>query len=154
LSITAWRIVKKKHWASAFTGEGARLFGGRWNSKAIGIIYTSASVSLAILEILVHLKTHQILEAYWLGEIAFDEALVEVLPASKLPANWRKDPAPASLRILGDEWVLSDSSVVLRVPSAIIDSEWNYLLNPAHPDFAKCVPKKAKPFRFDSRLVK
>jgi RES domain-containing protein len=85
---------------------------------------------------------------------SFDEDLIEHLPASKLPANWRKDPAPASLRSVGDEWVLGGSSAVLRVPSVIIDSEWNYLLNPAHPDFAKCVPKKAKPFRFDSRLVK
>jgi RES domain-containing protein len=103
LNITAWHIVKKKHRASAFTGEGARLFGGRWNSKGVGIIYTSASPSLAVLEILVHLDAHDILQAYLLAEISFDVALVEHLPASKLPADWRKDPAPVSLRNLGDE---------------------------------------------------
>jgi RES domain-containing protein len=154
LSITAWRVVKKKHRPSVFTGEGARRFGGRWNSKGVAIIYASASPSLAVLEILVHLQSHEILEAYLLAGISFDEALVDNLPAAKLPANWRKDPAPISLRILGDQWALGGSSAILRMPSVIINSESNYLLNPAHPDFAKCVRKKAKPFRFDSRLVK
>jgi RES domain-containing protein len=154
LSISAWRIVKKKHQASAYTGEGARRFGGRWNSKGVAVIYTSATPSLAVLEILVHLRAPEILEAYLLAEVVFDEALVEDCPITQLPANWRKDPAPASLAIVGDQWVLRGSSAILRVPSAIIESECNYLINPADPDFAKCVRKKAKAFRFDSRLVK
>ena len=120
----------------------------------MAVIYTSESPSLAVLEILVHLQAHEILEAYLLAEVIFDESLVEVCPISQLPGNWRKDPASDSLKILGDQWILRGSSAVLRVPSVIIDSESNYLLNPTHPDIPKCVRMKPKAFRFDSRLVK
>lgn len=152
--ITAWRIIKKKHKASAFSGEGARRYGGRWNSKGVAVVYTSASPSLAALEMLVHLQAQEILRAYLLASISFDKSLVEDLPASKLPGNWRKDPAPAALQAIGDRWVAQASAAILRVPSVLIDSEWNYLLNPNHPDFANCECGKTKAFRFDSRLLK
>ena len=154
MNLTAWRIVKRKHRASAFTGEGARRYGGRWNSKGVAIVYTSQSASLAVLEILVHLQAQDVLKAFVLAALSFDDSLVHDLPTSKLPANWREDPAPAALRTLGDAWVQRGSSVVLRVPSAIIESEYNYLINPAHPNFAQCAKIDPKPFRFDSRLLK
>jgi RES domain-containing protein len=97
---------------------------------------------------LVHLESQEILGAYRVASVSFDEALVEVLPVARLPSRWRRDPAPAALQRLGDAWVARGSSAVLRVPSVIIADEWNYLLNPSHPDLAKCVLGAAKAFRF------
>jgi len=138
LKITAWRIFKKKHRASAFTGEGARRFGGRWNSRGIGVIYTSESPSLAVLEMLVHLQAQEILAAYLLAPVTFDDSLVKSLSPKKLPSYWRKEPAPAALQAIGDRWIASRESPVLRVPSVIVAMEFNYLLNPAHEDFDWC----------------
>ena len=153
MRITAWRIFKKKLRASAFTGEGARRFGGRWNSKGNSVIYTSQSPSLAILEILVHLQSHEILEDYLLGSVSFDEASVETLPPGKLPAAWRRHPSAASLQKLGDRWLQEKTSLVLQVPSVIVAAECNYLLNPAHPDFSECIFGKPQRFKFDPRLA-
>jgi len=154
LNITAWRIFKRKHQASAFSGEGARRSGGRWNSKGVAVLYASESPALAALEMLVQLQAHEILQAYLLASISFDEGLVEEVPRRQLPRPWRRDPAPPALQAIGDRWIAAASSAVLRVPSAIIDGEWNYLLNPEHRDFAQCIRGKATPFRFDRRLVK
>lgn len=152
--VTAWRIVKKKHQAAAFSGEGARRYGGRWNSKGVAMVYAAASSALAALEILVHLQAHEILRSYVLMSISFDDILVETLPVSELPRQWRSDPAPAALQAIGDQWITRASSAVLRVPSVLIDNESNYLLNPNHSDFARCVRGKPRPFRFDRRLLK
>jgi RES domain-containing protein len=152
LKITAWRIFKKKHRASAFTGEGARRFGGRWNSKGVAVIYTSETVSLAVLEILVHLQAPRLLNAYLLASITFEESLIKAFPLGKLPANWRKEPAPMSLQTIGDDWVASGAAAVLRVPSVIVPTESNYLLNPAHEDLRRCIWGKPRPFKFDPRL--
>jgi len=154
LKITAWRIFKKKHRASAFTGEGARRFGGRWNSKGIAIIYTSETVSLAVLEILVHLETTRLLDAYLLSSVTFDGSLVKAVPVAKLPGNWRKEPAPITLQAIGDNWVANATSAILRVPSVIVPTESNYLLNPTHPNFRRCVWRKPQPFKLDPRLVR
>ena len=102
---------------------------------------------------LVHLQAQENLSAYRLGSIAFDEALVEDLSNTRLPKNWRQDPAPAFLQTIGDNWVAQGNSVILRLPSVLIGRESNYLLNPLHPDFSSCFPGKLKPFRSDGRLV-
>ena len=154
MKITAWRIFKKKHKTSAFTGEGARRFGGRWNSRGVPVIYTSESPSLAVLEILVHLEAREILDAYLLASVNFDDIFVKSVPLKKLPSNWRNEPAPAALQEIGDRWIARGESAVLRVPSAIIPTEFNYLMNPAHSDFARCLWGKVRPFQIDRRLVK
>jgi RES domain-containing protein len=147
-------MFKPKHAATAFTGEGARLYGGRWNSKGIAVVYTAGNAALAALELLVHLASHQLLESYRLCSVTFDDTLVEEIGYSDLPRNWRSDPAPLALKQIGDVWVVSQASAVLQVPSVIVDSEFNYLLNPAHPDFPRIQIGTAKDFRFDSRLLK
>jgi RES domain-containing protein len=154
LNITAWRIFKPKHATTAFTGEGARLFGGRWNRKGTAVIYTAESVALAALEMLVHLQSRDILAAYFVAPVRFAASLVQALDRSRLPSNWRSDPAPSALQALGERWVAARKSAVLRVPSAIIDTESNYLLNPAHSDFRRIVVGKAERFHFDPRLAK
>ncbi len=77
MTVTAWRIFKPKHAAAAFTGEGARLYGGRWNSKGTAVVYAAGSAALAALELLVHLAPQRMLELYQLCDVTFDEKIVE-----------------------------------------------------------------------------
>ena len=151
--LTAWRITKRKHARTAFSGEGARQFGGRWNHPGIAMVYTAETRSLAALEILVHLGSSDLLQKYLLFEVGVDESLVTRVEAGRLPKNWRADPPPDKLRAIGDDWVLSASSAVLQVPSALIPGESNFLLNPGHPDFPRVRIGKPLPFDFDSRLI-
>lgn len=150
---TGWRIVKSRHANTAFDGEGARLYGGRWNSPGTRMVYTSSSVSLAVLEVLVHLQKASLLSSYSLIAARFDDALIERLERSKLPDGWRAYPAPPELQEIGDEWVKSRRSAVLEVPSVVVERESNYLMNPAHPDFASMSLGEPEPFIFDERLV-
>ncbi len=152
MTLTAWRITKRKHARDAFTGEGAREFGGRWNNPGTAMVYTAESQSLAALEMLVHLDSPELLQKYVLIGVEIDDELVTQLDMSRLPRNWRDDPPPAQVRAIGDEWVVSGSSAVLRVPSALVPGENNFLLNPQHPDFAKLRIGKPLSFRFDPRL--
>jgi RES domain-containing protein len=151
--VTAWRITKRKHARNAFTGEGASEFGGRWNNPGTAVVYTAQSQSLAALEMLVYLDSSELLEKYLLLGVDFDQSLIRSIEHSALPKNWRSDPAPASLRSIGDDWILAGTSVVLRVPSALVPEENNYLLNPGHHDFARVRVGKPVAFRFDPRLA-
>lgn len=146
----AWRIVKEKHSTAAFSGEGARLYGGRWNSPGTSVVYTSGSRALAALESLVHLNP-PVMFKYVALPIEFDETLVEQMVM--LPAGWRDQPAPASTKAIGDLWVREVRSAVLELPSVIIAGEPNFLLNPAHPDFRRILIGKPEPFAFDPRLL-
>jgi RES domain-containing protein len=150
MKLQAWRIVKTKHAATAFSGEGARLFGGRWNSAGVSLVYTSSTQALAALESLVHLNPPVIFK-YAAIPLEFEAELVEKVTA--LPPGWANSPAPPSTRALGDLWAKEARSAVLELPSAIIPGESNFLLNPAHPDFKKIVIGKPVPFSFDPRLL-
>ena len=146
----AWRMVKEKPAATAFRGEGAWLYGGRWNSAGTSVVYTSGSQALAALESLVHLNPPVIFK-YLAIPIEFDDALVEKVAA--LPADWTEEPPPPATKAIGDLWVKEARSAVLELPSVIILGEPNYLLNPAHPDFQKIIIGKPQPFSFDPRLL-
>ena len=154
MAITAWRIVKARHAANAFDGEGARVDGGRWNSPGTPVVYTSQSAALAALELLVHLGRAAILAAYVRIPCTFDDTLVSRLDRRRLPKNWRSYPAPPELQVIGDEWVKSGRSTVLEVPSAVIDTDSNYLLNPHHREFQTIRVMRPQPFAFDLRLLK
>jgi len=147
----AWRIVKEKHVATAFSGEGAARTGGRWNSRGTAIVYTSATHALAALETLVHLNP-PVSFTYKVIRLEFNPKLVEHFTAA-LPTDWRTEPPPVSTRRIGDEWARALRSPLLAVPSAIIPQEFNLLLNPAHPDFKKITIQKPLDFSFDPRLV-
>jgi RES domain-containing protein len=153
VTLTAWRIVKRKHTTGAFSGEGARLHGGRWNSPGVRMVYTAANPGLAALEMLVHLNTQDdLLKAYRVIPVEFDESLVETLDAAALPVKWRADPTPRALQRLGDLWVSGRRSAILKVPSAVVPLDSNYLINPDHPDFGRLVIGEVQAFRFDRRL--
>jgi RES domain-containing protein len=150
--LSVWRITSKKFTKSAFRGEGARLFGGRWNTPGIPLVYTAESKSLAVLEILVHLDSPELLRKYVLFEVKIEDPMVTHLDPASLPDNWREDPAPAEAQKLGNEWASSARSAVLRVPSAIVTGEFNFLLNPRHPDFSKLKIGQPQSFFIDPRL--
>ena len=148
----AWRIVREDHRSAACDGEGAWLFGGRWNSRGTRIVYTSITLSLAALETLVHLNP-PVAFKYVAIPIEFDEALVETVAAMDLPADWNEEPPPPSTAEIGDRWVRESRSAVLKLPSVIISAELNYLLNPGHSDFKRIRIGKPMPFSFDPRLI-
>ena len=148
--LTAWRIAKTRYARSAFDGEGARINGGRWNTAGIRVAYAAQSVALATLEVLAGLQKTSLLPSYSLVSIQFDQSEVEVLPRVLLPANWRTFPAPPELQELGDSWVSENRSMVLQVPSAIIDTEVNYLLNPVHASFPSVTISTPSPFEIDA----
>ncbi len=149
---TCWRIVKPAHAATAFDGEGARLYGGRWNSPGTAVVYTAQSESLAALELLVQLQASHLLMSYSSISADFETSLVEVIDPAVLPAEWKEYPAPLALQQIGDQWAAERRSVVLQVPSVIVLSELNFVLNPRHPDFARVTIGRSALFRFDPRL--
>jgi RES domain-containing protein len=153
-SIYLWRLCKAKYAASALTGEGARLYAGRWNPAGVAMVYTSVSKSLACLELFVNLDPALLKDNY--VEVAIDlpaSLTVPSLDERDLPQDWRV-PGNLATQQLGADWVRSGRSVALRVPSAVIDGEWNVLLNPVHADFQRLTPQEPKPFRFDPRMFR
>lgn len=150
----AYRMVRAEFVKTAFTGEGASLAGGRWNSSGVRVVYCSGTVSLAALELLAHLGRGKILDEYRVIQAVFDDAIVETVERHRLPPDWGGSPGPHDLRRLGDQWVRERRSAVLCVPSAVVPSEVNYLLNPTHPQFEGISIGKPQPFQFDSRLLK
>jgi len=151
--VTGWRIVKAPYAPAAFDGEGAKRYGGRWNSPGLPVVYTAGSQALAALEMLVHLGTSTVLPAYVSIACAFDESIVLRLDRQRLPRSWRSYPSPPRLALLGDAWLKDETSAVLDVPNAIIPTESNYLLNPRHADFASIAIRKPQAFDFDVRLL-
>lgn len=149
--LRVWRLCKRAH--AVFDGEGARLAGGRWNRLGTRMVYTSGTLSLAALEILVHAEP-ALLPSDLVAVSADIPASVsiELLEESRLPADWRLLPAPEALAGLGGDWIASARAAVLSVPSAIVPPERNYLLNPAHTDFGKIRRGTPEPFSLDPRL--
>ena len=141
--------------STCFDGEGARLFGGRWNSKGKRVVYTSVSESLAILETLVHLDSYEILaKNFCMRTACFDSKFCEILDPSTLPLRWNDDMVISATKNIGDKWITEARSAVLSVPSAISLAEQNYLLNPNHEDFPKIILEPEQDFVFSKRLLK
>jgi RES domain-containing protein len=148
---TVWRITTARFAAAAFSDEGARLHGGRWNPKGHGVIYTAESQSLALLEMLVQdapLRARYVLIPAHLPA----ERAVSQVEASALPADWRTLGTRDALQAIGRAWLEEGRSAVLAVPSAVVPAERNYLINPRHPDFARIVIGVPKALDVDVRL--
>lgn len=148
----AWRIVKERHAEAPFDGEGARLYWGRWNSPGVSAVYASDSRALAALEVLAGLQTNSPLSAYVLIPAEFDDLLVVSIELEKLPSGWNQNPPTPSTQRIGDDWISSGTSVILRVPSALVPQESNYVFNPRHPDFSAVTVGKPERLSLDSRL--
>jgi RES domain-containing protein len=149
---TLWRVVKRRHAATAFDGEGARKYGGRWNSPGRRAVYASASKSLAALELLVHLDVAQPIPRLVAFAFDLEEDRIEHLATNRLPRFWRTLRGLSATQQLRDEWLASSRSLALAVPSAIVPEELNYLLNPEHHEFARLNLGPPMPFLLDARL--
>jgi RES domain-containing protein len=136
-----FRLVDESFLDSAFSGDGARLYGGRWNSPGLAVVYLAQSLSLAQLELLVHLESQDALARHW-RYFAVDVAQESILDCDAwagVPLDYAEWPAPASTRAIGDRWIAELASVGLSVPSAITPGERNLLLNPLHPGYGAAV---------------
>ena len=153
--IKSFRIVNKKFTQTAFSGDGARQYGGRWNPVGFAAVYTAESLSLAVLEILVHLEDEALLfQRFVKIPVTFDPALVHSLPNKSLPDDWDNLLIPESTQNIGKEWIQGGKYAILKVPSTIIKEECNYLINPLHPDVKHLKIDPPQPFDFDHRLAK
>jgi RES domain-containing protein len=152
VTITAWRLVKWKHVDDAFSGEGSSLYGGRWSSPGRRVVYVSESQALCALETIVHFPPGRTPPAYGFISVTFDSALVRPVPFKLIP-DWAARPAWTAA--IGDRWLAdSQSSCILAVPTALVPEGTNYLINPAHADFAKLsIRPYASRFNFDLRMV-
>jgi RES domain-containing protein len=150
---SAWRIVRASRANMAFTGEGPWRYGGRWNSPGLRVVYVSEHQSTAALEIFVHRVPFILEEKYKAFYLEWPDDFTEILPAKKLPSNWRISPPPAETMEIGDRWVQENRSAVLALPSAISPADTNFLLNPKHPDFKRIRIHPPIDYDFDPRLL-
>ena len=145
--------ISTSRYIENLSGNGAQLYGGRWNSKGRPVIYTSGSRALAALEVLVHVPQKNLTEDFYVAVIFIPEQIkMKEIFVKNLPENWQEIPLQTSLQKLGDEYWKEGKYCVLKVPSVIIKEEWNYLINPLHPDARKIKIKAIEPFLFDKRL--
>lgn len=138
--------------ARDLSGEGARLFGGRWNHKLTPCLYTSGSRSLALLEYSVNINNTLIPKDLYIVSIVIPRFKILELPIFSLPQDWNSSPASNSTKDIGTSILQSKKHCVIAVPSAIIPTEFNYLLNPLHRDFHKVKIQSINLFSFDKRI--
>lgn len=139
-------------YANDLSGSGARLYGGRWNSEGRSAIYLASSRSLAVLEALVHLPPVDVPNEYCMVVIEAPDNY-ETINETLLPKNWQDQSDLDILKQLGNNFLYSKKHLLLKVPSAIVNEEYNYLLNPAHIAAQKIKLKSVTPFTFDNRLI-
>lgn len=152
-SVQAWRLVKRSRAESAFDGEGAFRYGGRWNSRGHRAVYASGSLALALLEILVHVDPAGPLPELLAFPIQLPMPLIEPGPPSELKHLGERLPWHiGTTRRIGDTWIQAGRMPALRVPSSVVPIEHNYLLNPEHREFHRIRIGQPEPFLFDPRL--
>jgi RES domain-containing protein len=148
------RLTKERYADSAWSGEGAKLYSGRWNPKGVPMVYCASTLSLAALEYFVHVDAVDLPADLVVLYAELPDDAVERLDPSTLPRDWRTVPAPPSLQKIGAEWARSMRSAALAVPSAIVPAESNYLLNPSHAGMSALSAEAPTPFAFDPRMRK
>lgn len=150
-----YRLVTRRYASEAWSGSGANQYGGRWNHKGHPAVYVASSVSLAALEMLVHVPSESILNQYNLFSIDIPDNEIAFLDKQWLPSDWQENPAPLSTMDLGTAWLEADSGIALVLPSCVIPMENNAILNPQHAGFRKILASVTElPFSFDARLAR
>jgi len=147
--------IAKKDVVKDLSGTGAKLFGGRWNHKGTAVVYTSETRALATVEFLVHMSLSNAPRGLMIATIEVPDKIVpEEVPRTSLPRGWRDYPPPRSVADLGTQWAKAKKSLLLRVPSAVVEQEYNVLINPLHSDMGKVVLLRVEAFELDKRLVR
>lgn len=152
--MTVYRLSKQQY-IKDISGRGAQLAGARWNSKGIALLYTAESRALATIEVAVHIPLGILPTGYFLAiiEVPGNAAMIKI-NAEDMPGRWNTNPSISATQKIGDEFVKNNKALILQVPSATIQGDHNYLINPAHPDFHLVKIKTVEPFEFDTRLFK
>jgi len=146
--------LTKQKYAGTLSGKGAAMSVNRWNSKGVEMIYTAESRALALVEVLVHLPLQLVPSDFMMMRIEIPDSIkLEKLDINLLPANWHSFPYMTKTQYLGDRFIAEKKAVVLKVPSAIVSGDFNYLINPYHPDFNKIKILEVSPFLFNGRFL-
>ena len=148
-----YRIVQEKRARNALDGEGARLWGGRWNLPGVAAVYLAESRALAALEILVHAPREALKLKWILIELEVPESLIDTVPIARLPMNWQMQPSSHYAQAFGSRWLRDSRRLALQLPSVVIPEEKSLLLNPKDPGMRDLKPGKPQAFSFDPRLV-
>ncbi len=149
-----FRIAKTQN-IKDLSGAGARIYGGRWNHKDTGIIYTSESISLATVEYLVHVPLSIVPTNLSLATLQIpDKIIPNEIKNTDLPVNWRDYPAPSKLAESGSNWARTKESLLLRVPSVVVEYEFNIFINPLHPDMKHVTILQVENYKADKRLFR
>lgn len=147
--------IAKQQFIGDLSGEGARLYGGRWNKKGSSVLYASESRSLATVEYLVHLPISILPHDVCIAEIDVPNAKsIQTIEIKDLPTHWMNYPAPIELADIGEAWKKTTGSLLLKVPSVVVKNEWNYLINPNHPLFQHVKIRSIEEYVFDQRLLR
>ena len=152
---SGWRIadpVFSKTPQEMLSGEGARLYGGRWNSKGNSVVYLGGNLATAAMELLVHLKSARALSSYSKMEVSFDESRIIYIDPDELPNDWTEPTMESTIQFIGDDWITKQESLILQVPSVVVHGETNFLLNPAHPDYSSIETSEITDFTYDPRI--
>jgi RES domain-containing protein len=148
-----WRLTRKKYASEAFTGEGARRFGGRFNSSGTRAVYAAESLALALVETLAGLTDYADLYRYVFFRVELDKEHVEAVSSEDLPKGWDARPPTGATRQVGNTWLSDRRSLALRVPSVVVPYSYNYVLNPKHPAFSELEVQGSEELPVDPRLV-
>lgn len=155
MTVRAYRLSRTSRNATAFTGGGAYKYGGRWNSPGTRVVYASATLSLAMLEVLAHLDDYSVLvRSYSFFAIDIPQDVITSWGESDLPSGWDSAAVTGASQLAGDSWAGENLSAVLSVPSVVVKHERNYVLNPLHRDFSKLTIHEPESLNIDSRLFK
>jgi len=149
--MTVYRFTKEIY-SHEISGEGAKQWGGRWNSPGLAVVYTSCSISLSLLELLIYQSSYEEILINHLMRIEIPDSTTQTLSPGSLKLNWQHDIDYC--RFIGNEFLQNNKSLILKVPSAVIPDEYNILINPAHAAFKKCTLLSSGIFEFDTRLFK
>ena len=150
----AYRLSREMY-ASTLSGKGAAIKGARWNSIGVEMIYTASNRSLAMAEVAVHFTLATLPSDYMMITIFIpDDISLLKLNISDLPTDWNAFPHPATTQAIGDKFIAENKYCVLQIPSVVTQGDYNLLINPNHPDFAKIKIVTAEKFPFDKRIFK
>jgi len=147
-----YRITGKAH-ADDLSGRGAALFGGRWNKKGAFVLYTGENIEIALLEAIVHIPPLMVPDLVLITLEIPDNSMTE-FETDILPKNWADYPAPTILSEMAEKWIKEERSIALKVPSCIVQSSHNIIINCKHPDFNKVKFVDHRNFQLDTRLRK
>lgn len=146
-----FRITAVKY-ANDLSGRGAEKAGGRWNQRGYPVLYTCQSRALAAMELAVHITLSTIQKDYQILTIEIPETPVYIFPEDQLPQNWDQFPFPQSTQLIGTRWLSAEAYLIMKVPSVVIEGDYNFLINPLHPSFRDIRIVDSKVFEFDTRL--